>query len=635
MIKKLTLFIWVMLLALTANAQTLVTPPADATVEDWTVSFVYHYNGSSGEQTENVSETMGVVFDGSEVYFNLPNPITGNSWVKGTLTSTTAVFLRSQYIGSNNGYTGYFDGLGDSGLCDVVFSYDSSQGLFTTDYYILINSSTTANSPWCYYTDVVVRKGANTDPDSSLTPPESVEQEDWILTGRNTNPSDESQYEDLNETIKVAISGNNIWIQGLCGYVPEAWLKGTISGSTATFPKRQLMGSGYGSPDLYMIGYNGAETDIVFDYDAAKCTLTAQAYILAVSADDVAYQQLTDVYIYKSDGDTPDPTEQLVTPPAGLSTQEYQFKATSIEYNMDGTVAAMTPVSWNVRVGFSGQDVYIQGLTQLFPDSWVKGTKHDDYYLFDAGQFYGKSSLGQKFYFGSLIFNTLASMDMAWNSSTFTFSGGSFYLILNSQVAVSAPYEVYAGVTITRIPDVAAVPANPEIVEYQPYNTAAQYGYVCFNVPTVDADGKGILMDKLGYNVFTEAAGTVSQMTFQAPLYANVSVPMNTVPYMFEDGYDFYRGGSFVALYDPDNTFDKIGVQSVYEGGGAQNLSEVVWYTIKESTDGIQAPTTEVVVSESYTDLMGRRVSDSYKGVVIKTEVLGDGSHRSTKIIRR
>ncbi len=634
MIKKLTLFLLVALLPMMAQAQTLVTPPADAEVEDWTISFVYHYNDNAGEQTENISETMGVVFDGTDVYFNLPNPITGNAWVKGSLTSSTAVFLRSQFIGSNNGYTGYFDGLADGGLCDVVFYYNSEQGIFSTDYYVLINSSTTANSPWCYYTDVVVTKGA-VNPDSSLTPPESVEQEDWILTGRNTNPSNEAQYEELNEVVKVAISDGNIWIQGLCGYVPSAWLKGTISGAKATFPKRQLMGSGYGSPDLYMIGYNGAETDIVFDYDAEKGTLTAQAYILAVSADDVAYLQLTNVYLYKKGEDTPDPTEQLVTPPAGLTTQEYQFKATSIEYDMDGSVAAMTPVTWNVRVGFSGQDVYIQGLTQHLPDAWVKGTKNDDAYRFDAGQFYGKTKLGQKFYFGSLIFNSLASMDMAWNSSTFTFSGGSFYLILNSQPAVSAPYEVYAGVTITRIPNVAAIPANPQVVEYQPYNTDAQYGYVCFKIPTQDNEGNGILMDKLGYNVFTEIGGTVSQMTFEAPLYEGVTSPMTTVPYMFEDGYDFYRGGSFVALYDPDNTFDKIGVQSVYDGGGVRNLSDVVWYTINQSTDGIDAPVSDDVVSEYCTDLMGRRVSSSYKGIVIVTRVMADGSHHSTKVVRR
>ena len=74
---------------------------------------------------------------------------------------------------------------------------------------------------------------------------------------------------------------------------------------------------------------------------------------------------------------------------------------------------------------------------------------------------------------------------------------------------------------------------------------------------------------------------------------------------------------------------------SVDTGGGVRNLSDVVWYTINQSTDGIGAPVSDDVVSEYCTDLMGRRVSSSYKGIVIVTRVMADGSHHSTKMVRR
>ncbi|MBR1620783.1 MAG: hypothetical protein IJ669_01515, partial [Prevotella sp.] len=73
--------------------------------------------------------------------------------------------------------------------------------------------------------------------------PETATVEDYTLTGKNYfNPEDENGYEDLNETIKIGFDGNDVYIQGLCGYLPEAWIKGVRNGSEVTFESGQFYG---------------------------------------------------------------------------------------------------------------------------------------------------------------------------------------------------------------------------------------------------------------------------------------------------------------------------------------------------------------------------------------------------------
>ena len=157
-IKILTLLV-ACLYTMSMRAQTTVTPPSDATVEQWVATFNMHYYSSGGsEVTEAVSEPMQVATSGTDIYFHLPNPITGNSWVKGTFDGATATFPRGQYIGSYGGSPAYLDAMYDSGLGDLNMYYMADKGQFYTLQYVLINSSLTAAQPWCYYTDMTVTK---------------------------------------------------------------------------------------------------------------------------------------------------------------------------------------------------------------------------------------------------------------------------------------------------------------------------------------------------------------------------------------------------------------------------------------------------------------------------------------------
>ena len=416
--------------AVLAQAQA-ITVPADATVEnDWVTTFVMH--SSSGEET--VSEYMQVAFRGSDVYFNLPNPIAGNTWVKGTLGETTATFAKGQYLGDYSGAV-YMVGQNTDGICDVEFVYNADSHVFMlNDMQIVLSSSATAIDAWAYYTGMTVVKGGQITGDT------------WTLTGRNVNPSNEEQYETLSEPVNVIISGSDISIQGLSAFDSSATIQGTISGTTATFPMNQSAGS-YNGTALTFIGYAGeSAVDIVFTYDETNGRLTAQSYILCVTSEGYTYQMLTDVVIIKGTSSPVEEEEELVAAPDGLTTEDYVFSGTSRIYNPDKSVNHDEKFALPVKVGFVGNEVYIQGFCYYLPEAWVKGSVANGKMTFAKNQYMGKMA-GYPVYLMGKRSNELVDMVFT-DKGNDEWSGG--YFLLNASKTEEMPFDVYMGVTLKK-----------------------------------------------------------------------------------------------------------------------------------------------------------------------------------------
>jgi hypothetical protein len=431
--RKVTLLLAAILMAVVAKA---VTPPTGAAVETWYANFTMH----TPQGDEKISEPMEVAISGQDIYFNLLNPITGATWVKGTNNGGMVTFASGQFIGSYNGSV-YMMGQNEQGVCDVTFTYHSDYGVFVQDeMYLVLSASKTTIDAWAYYTGMMVTRDPYTDDPRNRA-------EDWTLTGRNVNPNNEEQYESLDERVKVAIEGDSIFIQGLSAYDPSAWLAGTISDSIATFKKNQPAGV-YGGKQLYFIGYAGeSDIDIEFDYLSSLEMLVAKSYILCATADHNTYQILTDV-VLKKKGDDPQPDEPLVELPAGATPIDYTFKATSILYNPDGSLAGMQPVEMPVKVAFAGsKEVYVQGLCDFMPEAWVKGTVDTDEVTFARGQFMGRSVY--PVYFMGRIFNEMSDVVFTLSNNR-VLRSGSYYVVINASKSEFMPYSVYAGVTMER-----------------------------------------------------------------------------------------------------------------------------------------------------------------------------------------
>ena len=225
---------------------------------------------------------------------------------------------------------------------------------------------------------------------SLVEPPQGKEVEQWYIADGHFAMKDQegNQIDAVDEwlSIGVIIDGNDIYLQGLAYYFEDAWVKGTISGSTVTIPSGQLVGSDeYG--EEYIVGFN-LETesiaDIVFAYDSDKGTLTLDPTIYIVEN---GSQNELKVWGYWFDlALLKDP--ELVTPPAGEE-EDWNVLGTEVTVSEKEGFVYGDPEQYPVKVIKDGSDFYVQGLCKDFPEAWVKGTIADGKVSFATGQYLG------------------------------------------------------------------------------------------------------------------------------------------------------------------------------------------------------------------------------------------------------
>lgn len=488
--KRLSFLLIAVVCALMAQAQ--VTVPADANIEKWTCSLVMHSNSDAGEELETVEEEMELAFYGQDVYFNLPNPVVGNTWIKGTRNGAVVTFPAGQKLGTHPYHgTFYLVGMDENGLCDIRMNYDEDNHIFTQGYLnMVISSSATEVDAMAYYTDFTVRR------DKGETPQE----------------------------------------------------------------------------------------------------------------------------------------EELVVLPEGLSPQQYVLKATSILYDTDGSVAGMEPVQLPVMVAFKGStEVYVQGVCDFLPEAWIKGTVDDGYVTFARGQYLGRA--GYPVYFCGMFLGTLCDAEFSLENGQLL--GGSYYMVINASKTELMPFSVYAGITISKFVETAATPATPGVKQYQPYVASEGYSVLMLNVPTIDVDGNALITSKLGYRLYTMSGGVQSDYVFRKSQYVNLPEnEMTIIPYDFTDNFDFYVGGSCIYVADDLSRYEGVGVQSVYTGAGETRQSQIAWYQLGGTPEAINIAKAPAVVSETLTDLQGRKAENTRHGLLIRTQRMSDGSVRIDKIWR-
>ncbi len=110
-------------------------------------------------------------------------------------------------------------------------------------------------------------------------PPATATVEEWNISTNFYNVG-ASGFIDFDNTIKVAIDGEDIYIQGLCLWLPDAWVQGTINGDAAIFPTGQQYGTytqNGTAYEMFFVGFDlddRAVSDVVFNYSAAAHKLT-------------------------------------------------------------------------------------------------------------------------------------------------------------------------------------------------------------------------------------------------------------------------------------------------------------------------------------------------------------------------
>lgn len=484
-----------------------------------------------------------------------------------------------------------------------------------------------------------------TEEDVLVALPEGAEAEVWTIEGEfNTNDGTEN----VQEQTQLAKVGNDVYVQGLAYYFPEAWMKGTLDEQTGivTFASGQFVGEDeYGKE--YILGTEDGETicDIQFAYDAEAQTLTQLTGYILENGDSKTemsyYGYWTNINFYAGEPIVIDP----VVAPEDLATETYLFKAKSLEYaESDEETETESEPEWidyslQVQVGFDADTVYIQGLSADYAQGWVKATKNEaGQYVIPANQFMGTYDVGGLGWFiYDYFFTAVGENDelidavLNFDAETSTFSTDQT-LALNGSKRSLYYYLMFQNVTITKMPEVAATPADPEVVSV---SLEGNYPKVSFSIPAKDVDGNDLLNSKLAYVIWIEKDGQEQQLTLAADIYENLENDMTEIPYSFTDDYDIMATGSTVYLNQGAEelaTWTKIGVQSIYRGGGEEHKSNIGWYDIIPT--GINGMAMDAQSSRTY-DLQGRLVDGNAKGLLIKQVRQADGTVKAVKVIRK
>lgn len=259
-----------------------------------------------------------------------------------------------------------------------------------------------------------------------------------------------------------------------------------------------------------------------------------------------------------------------VEAPDGLVIEHYYFEGYDTYYEKD--------ITKNVHVGFYGENtVYIQGLSDYVTDAWVKGTLNGttltipETYLGVYESMFGEYDL------------TFPATTFVYDAETGTFTCAEGFKTLSSD---GYAWDEVANVVLTKLNDVAAIPADPEITQITTINT--NYPKVNFNIPIVDVDGNPLITDKLTYQLWVEKNGEATPLVLDADLYDYLDEDMSEIPYEFSDDYDIYNEVLYLNQdLDEIYSWDKIGIQSIYYGGGEVNKSNIAWtYNVVPVTVG-------------------------------------------------
>ena len=228
-----------------------------------------------------------------------------------------------------------------------------------------------------------------------------------------------------------------------------------------------------------------------------------------------------------------------------------------------------------VKVAMMDNDVYVQGFSSLVPDGVMKGTLADGKVVFPSDQYLGVGS-------GSFLYMTASDAELyLLENLEFDYDADTRTMTASDALAVVAggyAQELYSEPVFAPYADHAAVPANPEVLSFDDQGKVGGYNMGEFSVPTVDTEGNFINPNDLYYRIYFDDDELFS---FGPDEYPNVEDFMTDVPYYYTENYDFGEGGSFIYFYETG--FHRVGIQSVFRGGGEEHASEIVYM---ELTDG-------------------------------------------------
>ena len=370
-------------------------------------------------------------------------------------------------------------------------------------------------------------------------------------------------------SVEVTVNGDQVSIAGLACYFPEGAITGTMVDNVITFASGQLVGTD-SEGDEFLVGSADGQTisDIVFTYDPATQTLTTEMLV----AESASKTELR-VFSYwegAAFSATQPETPEAIVVPEDLQTKMYRF---------DGIdTYDTTEVVKFVTVGFDADTVYIQGMSAVITDGWIKGVKDaDGSYVFEAVYLGLYESL-----FGNYDIYTEADT-MVYDANLDKFTCASFVTTAEGYIM-----EEYKAITLSVIVEVAATPADPKFDDF--VFADAKYPYVAYTIPVDGTQGEQLDPSKLSYMFFVQKGNESSPLVLTTDIYKELAADMTEIPYLFSDDYDVYNTRLYLNQTEEEvRSWEKLGLQTIYRGLDEEHKSNIVWYDVKAYWEAVDA----------------------------------------------
>lgn len=569
-----------------------------------TVDLPYVINVYDGSNQSEATGNVKVGIDGNDVYVQGLVQELPSAWLKGTINENGQMVIpMGQFIGMGN-YGSMFV-VGDTeeeGVAgDVVFNYDSARNLFTlaNNFYI----SGKSNEIY-YYSAILAGSyfGYNCD-------------EIWVAAQQGYQDTQEVTEITIGETITGTID------QGESTNAPKYYANGEAlrmyAGHKFTISSEKKMAkivftfaTNASLAQMRLTANVGEMANATASDHNATWTGENNEVVFSVPTATGSQARITKIQIYYFDYAT-----TVVELPEGVETETYTFKGTDTYYNRDEVR--------DVKVGFKDNYVYIQGLSAYVPEAWVRGEAVVENPTGGEGAPKGAPEAVTTYEFPGWMLGTyqsfFGSADLVFSGATMTYdpAADQFTCDQYQSMAPGSTYfmDEYADVVITKVEEVEATPADPEITQVTLEGTS--YPMMRYNIPVEDVDGNLLVSDKLSYVVYVKKAGVESELTLTTDIYTSLTEDMTEIPYNFTDDYDVYNNRLyFNQTAEEIATWEAVGIQSIYRGMDVEHRSNIFWWQFESTAiNDVEAATEGEAF---YFDMQGRKATADTQGILIK-----------------